>query len=503
MRAAIATTGKWARLLGSSAVLILLGCAGSRGGKVPLGVSAEVAARADAITAKLFVSPDQERQAEIFGEQGIKHYLSADSIWAALDTMRRQAEAKKAAADSTDGLQAASATASKPPGDGLSRPNLDPLLDRKLTIQGSYRLIEAEKSLEKSLQLYPFDPQTRNYLALTLRLFAEQFPKERSYDKPLEIWKDLAQLEPGEYLHFYNLGATAFAAKKWREALVNYGKAEELMLASAEVSQKRVQNPSLPKEAAVDSARWLSAVYRQALSAIKLEEVEPALRYLCRARTLTDDSTMVDKIDYYLKWINWDAGNIRGAILRDSAAELASEWKYVEAVKIYDDLINKTLKTKRARDDISWDYASIEYNRLNRKARAIVRLDEVIKTLPTDTSGVPLDSSYKDAFENYGRMCHNLGVDTIRVDRRVAYGYFERATTVSWSGRGKSYAFMAELTQSNADLAIRNGEYALKFVNQLTAEQLKKVYKILIDGYRRKRQMDTAREYFAKLRAIR
>jgi tetratricopeptide (TPR) repeat protein len=188
--------------------------------------------------------------------------------------------------------------------------------------------------------------------------------------------------------------------------------------------------------------------------------------------------------------------------MRDSAAELASQEKFVEADKIYSALINKILRTKRAKDDIAWDYASIEYYRLNRRASAIARLDDVMKTIQKDEIDAPVDTSYRNYFENYGAMCHNLGVDTMRVDRRLAYGYFERATAIYWSGRGKSYAFMAELTQSNADLAIKNGENALKFRDQLTAEQLKNVYKFLVDGYRSKRQMDKARDYFEKLKAM-
>jgi hypothetical protein len=61
---------------------------------------------------------------------------------------------------------------------------------------------------------------------------------------------------------------------------------------------------------------------------------------------------------------------------------------------------------------------------------------------------------------------------------------------------------MADLTQANAELSIKNGENALKFSHQMTAEQLKNVYKFLVAGYRNKRQMAKAREYFEKLKAM-
>jgi tetratricopeptide (TPR) repeat protein len=392
-----------------AAMLLALGCAGSRVGKIPPGVSPEVAARANAIGANLFVSADRELKAKTFSNLGITHYLIGDSIWAAINAMRRKAE-EEASTDSANGLKVAPPTGPAQKGQGTRPPNPELVIDRRMTIMGSYNLIEAQKNLEKSLQLQPFNPQAKNYLALTLKSFAEQFPKEKSYEKSIEIWKELGRLEPGEYIHFYNLGSTAFVAQHWREALANYGKAEELLLASAAVSPAHLQNPFLSIAAALDSAKLLLSIYYQALSAIKLEESGPALYHLRRAQTMACDSIMAGNIEYYLKWINWDAGNIRAAILRDSAAELASQGKFVDAGKIYGALSNEILRTKRAKDDVSWDHASIEYHRLNRRAGAINRLDEAMKTIPKDESDAPVDSSYINYFEKYGAMCHNLAL---------------------------------------------------------------------------------------------
>jgi hypothetical protein len=88
------------------------------------------------------------------------------------------------------------------------------------------------------------------------------------------------------------------------------------------------------------------------------------------------------------------------------------------------------------------------------------------------------------------------------VNRRVAYDYFARAAAIKWKDRGKSYLQMAELSHSNAELSIRDGENALALSGQLTSEQLKKLYRLLIDSYRSKNEMDKARVYFDKLRTM-
>lgn len=491
MRKDATTLRSWAILLLLAAATALAGCAsGGRSGKVPLGVSPRIAATADSIGKRLFVSKEHERKADWHCRQGIHHYHLSDSIWTRVDAGRPAASDTPATAMNS-GLN----------GTPAAKPGVDPEL-RRNTILATYHLMEAQRNLSKALQYHGFNPQAKHYLALTYKLLSERYPRHDSFDKAIEQWEFLARLEPGEYLHRYNLGATYFAKQDWRRALLNYAQAEELLLLSAAVSPRRLADPSLTAAAAIDSVSLLYSVFYQGQSAIKLEEAAQALHHLERAKLLTENPTVLAAIAENIRWINWDDGNIRASVLRDSANTLVSQGKYDEASKLYDLLLNKLLRTQRARHDIAWDFATIEYARLGRRASAIARLDEVMKHIPTDNSGAPLDTTYRKNFDTYGVMCLDLGTDTARVNRRVGYEYLERASRIACKDRGRIFIEMADLSKPNPDISIANAERALAWEQSFDTLELRRLYELLVEGYRHKNQPAEARKYFEKRKAL-
>jgi tetratricopeptide (TPR) repeat protein len=488
------TLGRTILTLCGAAVLLGLGCAGSKGSSNARGVSMKVLARADSIAARMFVAKKQERQAEILSRQGLQHFQACDSLLALLKKERKQASL--AAADS---LPANGATTAAP---HEAAPSGNVRL-RQLEIQATYNLQEARRHLEKSLRLNPFQLRTKHFLAASYKLLAERFPRTMSFDQPAHIWAELARVEPGEYLHFYNLGECYYAQRQWQEAWKNFKEVEEILLASTEVNDRRLWNPQLQPAATLDSVTLFYTIYYQGQCAIKRFDDKQALFNLERAKNFVNTPAILASIAEDIRWIKWDDGNILASVYRDSAYTLAAQGRYADAVQIHEKLLNEILRTKRARDEIIWDYAEIEYHQLHRKESAIARLDAALKTIPKDAEGAALDTTYNQDFASYGVMCYNLGIDTLRVNRRVAYDYFARAATIKWKERGKSYLQMAELAHSNADLSIRDGENALALAGQLNTEQLKKLYRLLIDSYRRRNQMDKAKSYFDILRSMR
>jgi len=502
----------------SLAALALMSCAGTQGGgaswskgKVPLGVSREVAARADTIADLLFVPREREKSAQVLSAQGIRHYTVTDSLWKLVEEHRRKiAQQSKPATDST--IAVTPNLAANNPAAPKGRNGTVDIVDRRMTIAASYNLLEARKNLEKARSLDPFKPLTKHNLALTYKLFAEKFPREVSFERAAEQWTDLLRLEPGEYRHYYNLATVSFAQHQWRKALRNFQQAEQLMRASAVVSQVRVDSPNLPVTAGLDSAVLFFAVYSQGQALIKdateqrvngrTPEADSALHHLERAKLLTADSNWHRLIDADIKYVNWDERNIWGSVLRDSANALATSAKFTQAAEIYDQLLNKVLRTQRAKDDVKWDYATIEYAKLKRRASAVARLGEVINTIAKDSSGAPVDTTYNNMFENYGAMCHYLGVDTMKVNRKVAYEYFERAAAIAWKERGKSYLNMAELTKTNIELSLKHAENAVAWERLFNTEEKKMIYRLLAEAYRRKNQPDKARLYFDKFREL-
>ncbi len=501
------------------ALISLLGCAGTQNrasrwskGKVPPGVSREIAARVDTLADFLFVPRESEKVAQVASATGIRQYTVTDSLWKLLDETRRKAaqQPKPAATDSAslvnNALLANNPTALK------SRGATVDLADNRMRIAASASLLLARKDLERALLLDPFKTLTKHHLALTYKLFAERFPRDLSLERAWEKWSELATLEPGEYRHFYNLATVAFGQKQWRKAVSNFQRAEQLMKESAEVSDARLKNPALAETAGIDSSAWFLAIYSQGQALIKqavddriigrTPEADSADHHLTRARDLIADSTWHRLIDADLKYINWDERNIWGAAMRDSAYALAERGQFNQAAEIYDQLLNKILKTPKAKDDVKWDYATIEYTKLRRRVPAIQRLAEVIATVPKDADGAPEDTTYKNMFENYGAMCYFLGVDTMKINRKVAYDYFERATTIAWKERGKSYLQMAELSKTNIELSLKHAENAVKSEDLFNRDEKKMIFRLLAEGYRRKNDQEKARLYFAKFREL-
>ncbi|MDZ7292791.1 MAG: hypothetical protein ONB44_23740 [candidate division KSB1 bacterium] len=491
--------------------LVIAGCGssntirsfdGKRAIKVPPGVTPIVAARADSIAAGLFVSLKNELAAEALFEKGLRHYEVSDSLWRIID------EARKSPVKSVSKEDSLAAVKQAIPGALQlieAQRNIDKYKrtqEQRLIIQASYNLKEAQKYLEQSLQLNPFNTQVQIYLAYTYKLLAAHFPKEMTYDKALHLWGALARLEPGDYLHFFNLANTYYAMKQWSEALANYKKCEEILVASAEVNPQRVQNPALPVESTMDTTTRFLSVYWRAQAAIKLLDSQEALSALHHAKELTKNPQNLSIIDTDIQWINWDDGNIPASVWRDSARVLSTLGNFDDAGKIYEKMLNGMLKTQHTRDEISWTYAMIEYTNLNRKASAVSRLLEVIKAMPKDETGAPLDTIQQNYFDAYGTMCYNLGIDTLRSDRKLAYTYFSQAAEIHWKGRGKSFLRMADLSRANPTLMIANAEKALALSWQLDADELQNLYKLLVDGYRRLNQTEKAKYYFEKLRLM-
>lgn len=501
------------------AIISLLGCAGTQSsasrwskGKVPPGISSEIAARVDILADSLFVPRESEKLAQAASVIGIRQYTITDSLWKLSDETRRKAaqQPKPVATDSASLVNNA-LLANNPTAQKSKAATID-LADNRMRIAASASLLIARKELEKAVLFDPFKPLTKHHLALTYKLFAERFPRDLSLDRAWGKWSELAALEPGEFRHYYNLATVAFGQKQWRKAVSNFQRAERLMKESAEVSDIRVKNPALAAEAGIDSSALFFAIYSQGQALIKqavddrisgrTAEADSADHHLTRARKLLADPTWHKLIDADLKYINWDERNIWGSALRDSAYALAERGQFNQAADIYDQLLNKILKTPKAKNEVKWDYATIEYTKLRRRAPAVQRLGEVIASVEKDADGAPEDTTYNNMFENFGAMCYFLGIDTMKINRKVAYDYFERATTIAWKERGKSYLQMAELSKTNIELSLKHAENAVKSVESFNRDERKMVFRLLAEGYRRKNDQENARKYFAKFRDL-
>jgi tetratricopeptide (TPR) repeat protein len=455
-----------------------------------------------------------ERKAQALSSKARVHWAASDSLWAILDSARvgramvSKADSAQSRVHSQSGYHELTQAAP------LIQ-EYDKTQQRHLIIQASYHLDQARKALEKSVQLDPFNKIAQNLLALVYQNIATRFPHEMNYEKALHIWGTLVRLEPGEYQYYYKFAETYFLKQIWTEALANFQKTEDILLASAEVSPVRVNDPEKPVNAVIDSTTLFYSVWYQGQCASRLLDAEQALYHLNRAWKLTNAKANRAAIESTIAWINWDDGNILASVMLDTATAMvnradrfaalgnAAEAKkyYKEATEVQEKMLS-IIKTTHARHETEWTLAYIEYTHLNRQSAAVNRLLAIVESMPKDEQGAPLDSTYRNYFDTYGTMCHNLGVDKLESDRRLAYTYFLQATTIHWQGRAKSFLSLAELSASNPKQMVEYGERALALSEQLAPDELIRLHRFLVDGYRRLREINRARIYFEKLRVL-
>ncbi|MGH7496825.1 MAG: hypothetical protein ACREOO_31135 [bacterium] len=486
------------------AAILLSSCSSSRpvarnfeAVRVPPGITPLTAAHADSLALQLFVSLEEERQAQTLTAQAEQKRAYADSLLSVLDRAARE-QMKISPADSAEAIKATRAAYQKVQQGTPFVQTFVTTQDQRARQQALAHLQEAEAALTKALQLNPYSVQTRALLAAVYRVLGDRLTDKSNYGRAVAIWETLVRLEPGEYGHYFRLGENYFASEAWQPAFENFEKCEQKLLASAEVKDSRIQNPAQPPAAAVDSSTLFLSVYFQGLSAIKLFNEEKAYAGFRRALALTNAPENREAVQNNLNWLDWDDGYITGAVLRDTAAARSSRGQFESASAVYQDLLPK-LRSDRARFEVGRNLAILDFSQLHHKEAASERMLKIVESIPRDGSGAPVNKANQVYLDTYGTMCLHLGNEKIEVDRKLAYTYYMQSATIPWSGRGKSYFAMATLADADPKQAVQDAEQAYRLVNQLEPEEVANLHKLLIRNYRRLGEFAKAKMHFDEL----
>lgn len=458
------------------------------------------AAHADSLAQELFVSLEEEKQAQTWVVQATQKRAYADSLLSLLD---------RAAAKPIQVSAADSAAASKATREGYQKvqqgtPFVQQYVatqDQRARQQALAYLQEAEAALSRALQLNPYSVQTRALLAAVYRVLGDRLADKNNYTRAIALWETLVRLEPGEYGHYFHLGENYFASQTWQPALDNFEKCEQKLLASAEVKESRIQYATLPVAAAVDSNLLFLSVYYQGLSAIKLFNEEKAYASFRRALTLTSVPANRNAVQNNLAWLDWDGGQILGTVLRDTAAARSTRGEFASASAVYQEMLPK-LRTDRARFEIGRNIAILDFSQLERQEEACERMLKIVESIPHDASGAPVEKANQTYLDTYGTMCLNMGNEKMQVDSKLAYTYFMQSAMIPWSGRGKSYFAMAALAESDPKQAVQDAEQAYKLVTQLESDEVINLHKLLVRNYRRLGEFAKAKMHFDELRRL-
>lgn len=485
--------------------LVVWSCASSGNGgsrkrsdtfRIPPGVDSTVAREADSLNRALFVDSEAEKKSKKAKQKAYDRLQRSDSLWHRIVGKTRVTADDSAASHAKTRAGKEALHQMQQELKGENHHTADPEIYKKVD-----RLLrEAIDAFERALELNPYDMDARSWLARTYALRAERLERREDYENAARVLEDLLQLEKGQHQLYFRLAENYFKMQAWQPAYDLFVQAERMLKETAFL------NPSAPEDQPIDlahmpldTATLFYYRYYQGVTQVKLYHAEKALEILDSARDLVRTPENRKAVEDYIAWIKWDNGNIRGSEIRDSLLVLQQQGKFAEAAGGFRKLI-RHLTTQRARDEIIWRAALIEYEKLGQKNKAVAALHELIKRTATDSNGLPADSSYRRYFNDYAIMCYNLGLDYSKARHwQDAYAYLSQASLITWPGRAKCHIEIAKIVQNNPDLVIKHCNKAVEEIDALVREEKVQLYQLLIFAYLKKGMTDQARHAREKL----
>jgi tetratricopeptide (TPR) repeat protein len=469
---------------------------------VPAGVDTSVAIASNRMARQLFVEYPLQVRARRLSDSARVRFERSEQLWrilegkvdssAAVDTVasiEKFNEAGRSLRQAVD-LDKKAASANAP----------DAAAMRKEALQALER---ARAVFELSLQFNPFDNNTKLWLARTYQLLAKRFLDEQNYIKAIGILEHLIRLQRDQHALYARLGDCYLALKKYPIALQNFKKAEEVLGATA-VFNLPANRDSKTTEvlAATDSAAMFLYLYYQGESYIKLLDADSALMVLHRAKEFSPAPESRAAAENNIKWINWDDGNILASEKRDSLLAQVDAGKYSDAAKGFRKLL-PDLRTSRARREIGWRLATIEFNQLQREEEALRTMQIVVQAHGRDSLAVLADTLYQRYIDSYGAMCFNQGQKMLAAKKfTTALTYFQQSATLNWNYRAKSYLELGRLAVNDPPRAETLAKQALKLAKQLDPREELAALELITQALKRQAKFDEAKIYFDRYRSL-
>jgi len=468
---------------------------------VPVGVDSSIAKEADSLSKELFVPWDQQQIAEKKKKEAEEKFEMSNKLWDALQM--KQDSSTVQPEDTVKAIEKFNEAAKQLIALQKLQKN-DRLAEEDIRKQVLGYLESAQRELEESIQLNPFDRQTRLLLSQVYKALAERFLKMAAMEKAATILENLVRLEKDQHGLYGRLAQIYLALKKWDQALENFKRAERVLRETAIFQvPDTVELDSTAIAAALDSSTLFLYVYYQAESNIRMFRSEEALKELRRSLIFARNDGDRNVVKTTIDWIEWDDGNIRASEIRDTLLAKVDNGEYQLAANGFQKLI-PMLRTAKALREINWRLALLEYTFLNKEETALQRMQTVVNYFLSDTTGkANEDTLSKEYFKSYGTMSHNQGLKFLSQKKYLtALTYFKQAVSIPWEQRAKSYVELAKLSINNPK---RASEFALAAWNEkenLTGEEKQTALKILIEALKRQGQFEKARNYFLEFRKL-
>lgn len=464
---------------------LALGCASS--GKnartslhVPPGLDSTTVVKASELADHTFVSAQEEREAQKYSEMGKENLNKVDEFWAFLEQKVKKdqtlSEVEKAQFDREISQGAAALSIwKKLTNDGQ---------DQRAAEAALQHCQQAQQHLEQALRINPFDKNTRMLLSVTYYYLQNIFGMQGNYAKAAEILERLIRIEKGEHELFRLLAENYLALGENELALKNYKTAVSVMIKTS-------------FDAPPDTAKIYYYSYAQGDVYARMYDAANAINTFKVAENFARTEQEKADVENYLKWINWDNGNIRASELWDQVLALEVAKDYDKMSRAAEKLL-PMLTTPKARISVEHKLAVAEFEFLGRKDVAVKRMLRVFDTIPPEKIQSP-DAEVQPYLNTYGAMLYRLGVEARNSQqKKVSLAYFKKSASFDWDQVAKPCYELVTLLWNNPEQAITYGKKAIARDGGLSGEETCELMSLMTKAHKSAGLYDEARTYFNK-----
>lgn len=350
--------------------------------------------------------------------------------------------------------------------------------------------------LERVIRLNPFYRTAKNWLQVVYSILEKQFHTQKNWKEYIPIASNFLQILPEKNRYFFygRIANVYYQLNESKLALDSYQSAITSLFDNYEDSLYTTnQKYMLP---------LLTYLTRRAQLQEKLYFIDAALISYNNLLLITQDDRQKEAIRRRIKRLQWDDRNINATQKREEAFSLYGEKKYEQAHTLFSELYD-SLRTNAARDEINWWLARIEYINLKQRYQGLERMWKIIKKTPLDSTGMPIDSTYRRYLNTYAQMCLWQGVEEFNLEHfRSAFIYFSKASEIEGEHQARCFYYLAYLVSldyksvQHAQRTIEYGQKAWALRNDLNESEKKFLAQRISFAYKQSGDFDAALDWY-------
>ncbi len=368
----------------------------------------------------------------------------------------------------------------------LKQSEQDSLAVQKIKLKAILLFERARTYFETAFKYNPFDIRIQKYLIWIYQNLAELHDNCSNMTRSITMLEYLTYILHDDPKIYHKLAEKYFSIGDWKKALSNIATSIDLTL-----------NDNWDR---IDTRELFYCLYLRGNVQIQLNRVSDALLSFSYAQLIAPGAQEEDDVQKKIDWINWDSCNVDASrkwdMLNTKFNLLNGDYSTIK--QEYLDLLSQ-VKTCRARNDVNWRIAQLEFKFLNQREQAIQRMFEIVKQIPLDSSRKAQNHTDQKYLNDYGSMCYILAMDHLRQQQqRQAIIYLFQSIEYWWNQIGKSYYQLARLSELDNKAIIRFSQHALLYENHLTSEERRNLYYLTYLAYKRMGMFDQAKIWYVK-----